>query len=48
MANNRTVILNVFQGLSVKMAPVDLARSILDRQSPEVKNVQRESFEVRA
>ncbi len=48
MANNRTVILHLFQDFSVKMASLDLARSILDRQSPEVKHVQRESVEVRA
>jgi hypothetical protein len=40
MANNR-VILHLFQGFFVKMAPLDLARSILE-------HVQRESVEVRA
>lgn len=39
MANNRTVILNLFQDFSVKMAPVDLARWML-------KHVQRDTIEV--
>jgi hypothetical protein len=43
-AKNRTVTLNWFQGLSLKMAPVDLALWILERQSPEVQQVQHDSI----
>ena len=46
MADNRIVTLNLFQGLSVKMAPVDLARWMLERQSPEVKQVQHDNIVV--
>ena len=42
MADNRTVILNLFQGLSVKMAPVDLVGWMLKRQSPEVNQVRHD------
>ena len=38
-AKNCTVTLNWFQGLSLKMAPVDLAPWMLERQSPVVKQV---------
>jgi len=48
MANNLIVTLNVFQGLSVKMAPVDLARWMLERQSPEVKHIQHDNIVVTA
>ena len=47
-AKNRTVTLNSFQGLSFKMAPVDLALWILERQSPEVQQVQHDSILVMA
>lgn len=46
MANKLIVTLNVFQGLSVKMAPVDLTRWMLERQPPEVKQVQHENIVV--
>jgi hypothetical protein len=45
-ANNRTVTLNLFQGLSVKIAPVYLVRWMLERQSPEVKQVQHDNIVV--
>ena len=48
MADNRTVTLNLFQGLSVKMAQVDLVRWMLERQSPEVKQIQHDFIEVMA
>ncbi len=46
MADNRTVTLKSFQGLSVKMAQVDLVRWMLERQSPEVKQVQHDTIVV--
>jgi hypothetical protein len=46
MANNRIVTLNLFQGLSVKMAPADLARWMLERQPQEVKQVQHDNIVV--
>jgi len=41
MADSLTVALNLFQGLSIKMAPVDLARWML-------KQVQHDSILVAA
>ncbi len=41
MADNPSVTLNLFQGLCVKMAPVDLARWML-------KQVQHDGIEVMA
>jgi hypothetical protein len=46
MADNRTVALKSFQGLSVKMAQVDLVRWMLERQSPEVKQLQHDTIVV--
>mgnify|MGYP007083858226 CR=1 FL=1 len=48
MADNPSVTLNLFQGLCVKMAPVDLARWMLEHQSPKVKQVQHDGIEVMA
>jgi hypothetical protein len=48
MADNRTVTLKSFQGLSFKMAQVDLVRWMLERQSPEVKQIQHYFIEVMA
>ena len=48
MANNRAVTLKSFQGLSVKMAQIDLVRWMLERQSPEVKQIQHYFIEVMA
>ncbi len=46
MASSLTVTLNLVQGLSVKMAPVDLVPWMLERQSPEVKQVQHDTIVV--
>jgi hypothetical protein len=47
-AKNRTITLKSFQGVSVKIAPVNLARWMLERQSPEVKQVQHDNILVMA
>ena len=46
MASSLTVTLNLVQGLSVKMAQIDLVRWMLERQSPEVKQVQHDTIVV--
>ena len=48
MASSLTVTLNLVQGLSVKMAQIDLVRWMLERQSPEVKQIQHDFIEVMA
>jgi len=48
MAENRAVTLNLFQGFFVQTASFDRERWILERQSPEVKQLQHDFIEVMA
>jgi hypothetical protein len=48
MADNRTVTLNLFQGLFAQTASFDWERWTLERQSPEVKQLQHDFIEVMA